>query len=169
MNFTTWLESEETHPVIKLSLIAGKYGWKYEPPSIEMETNPAAFSDGDVYPTLVSPQGIKIALDASDRYKYNNHVRIGSSWDVKPDRVTVAAVLSPGELRGQGAATAAMKQLQEMAKSLGMRLVGEPVQMKKFKDKKSLSTKQLVAWYKRLGWVSRVEGDDSVLEYRPNS
>lgn len=170
MEFSSWLwlESVESS-VSRLSKLALSKGWKYESVRLGQETNPNSLMVGStVYPTLISPDGVKVALDVVDIYKFKSRILKADPTEVSPDRVTLAAIITPGENRKQGAGSAALTALQSFASELGIVIVGEPVQMKQFKDKKSLTTQQLVAWYKRHGWVQRTEGDDSILEYRPN-
>jgi hypothetical protein len=167
--FKLWLESD--HPRERLTELALKNGWKYESTRLEdKELNPQAVKmGGSTYPTLVSPGGIKLALDTTDLFMHGSHVWNADPTEVSPNRITLVAIITPGELRGQGLATKALRDLQKMADQLNMVIVGEPVQIKTFKDKKSLTSKQLIAWYKRLGWVQRTKGNDSILEYRPKS
>lgn len=167
MQFKLFLESE--HPVTRLKDLALKSGWTYEPATINKMSNPKALKLQDgTYPVLVSPEGVIVALDARDRYSRDRSVWIGDIFDVDPNRVTVAAIVTPESSRGKGLASKALKSLQMIADQLNMTLVGEPVQMKDFKGKKSLNKKQLVSWYLRNNWTPRHD-DDSILEYKPKN
>ena len=168
MNFKCWLEAAESS-VSRLSQMAVANGWKYEPVTLGREINPKSVSVGSVvYPTLVNQDGVMIALDVMDRYKHSGRILLGDYLDVSPNRVTLAAIITPGENRKRGMGSKALQQLQTFADNLGIVIVGEPVQMKQFKNKESLTTKQLIKWYKKHGWKQRIEGDDSILEYRPS-
>jgi len=154
-------------PIPRLTKEAAQRGWKFEPTRIEKSPNPNALSLGgdSVYPTLISPDGVKIALSSTDIYSHNGRVMLVEPFNT--DKIRIAAIISPEESRRKGLASTALKALQEIADTLCIVFVGEPVQMKQFKGKKSLTTRQLIAWYKRLGWTQRNEGDDSILEYLP--
>ncbi len=168
MNFFLFLETTE-HPVVRFRSLAEKHGWKYEPTRINKEPNLNALrlSNG-TYPTIVSPDGVIVVLDASDRFLHNGYVWVGDdSYDINPNRLTIAAIVTPEHLRGKGLASKALKSLQQIADQLGMQLIGEPAQMKDFKGKKSLTKKQLINWYKKNNWSRKYDDIDSILQYQP--
>lgn len=165
-NFKFFLEAVE-HPITRIKEVAEKYGFKYESPYVDKMPNPNVVKyGGSTYPTLMSGN-VKIALDTADLYYHNNYVRIGDPTEYKKNRITVAAIIVDESERGKGLASQVMKNFQLLANELKMKIVGEPVQMKEFKGKKSLTTKQLINWYKKLGWKQKEDGNDRILIYEP--
>lgn len=167
MEFKQFLESSE-HPVIRIKDLAEKLGWKYESATLNKQSNPNALKLPDgTYPVIISPEGVIIALDARDRYLHNGHVWMGDDIFPQSDKVTLAAIITPENLRGKGFASKALKELQQMADQLGMTVVGEPAQMKDFKGKKSLTKPQLLKWYKKNNWQQKYPDNDQILQYFP--
>lgn len=166
--FKIWLEINESSTT-RFRQTAVKNGWRHEPRRGWTGFNSNAIKIGDTYyDTLKHPNGVKVAFSELDIYKYKNLIHFAGGDEVSPNRITLMAIISPGENRGKGLASEALKSLNKIADSLDMVVVGQPVQMVQFEDEKALTTQQLISWYKKHGWVQRDEGDDSILEYMPN-
>lgn len=161
-----------TYPRQKLVKGMTDLGYRYEPPSLDSrQANPNAVRiGGSVYPTFVSGDGaVKLAFDTTDIFEKNGEVWIGDPTAPIPDGIVGQAVITDPEKRGQGLASKVIKDLVKVADQYGLRLIFEPAQMKSEvkKGQKALSTKELVAWYKKLGFEQRTPGSDLILERSP--
>lgn len=163
MNFKPFLEN--LSPIQRFRQEIEKYGWKYEAPNINNETNPNAITNGATFPTFVSPDGnVKIALSTNDIYSYKGRILDADAWDTPEGQLTLSAFITDEKVRGQGLGTNALKFLHSIADNLGIKLVAQPVRIQKFAGKKSLITQKLDSWYKKHGWKDREPG---IIQYSP--
>jgi len=149
-------------------------GWHHESSGARSETggwmpNPNALTfGGGYYPTLVRG-AVRVALENIDLY-YHDHREWRGDPHVQPDdRVTIAAIVVDGESRRKGLATAAMRDLQSVATSLGMgfNLHACPMPAFKAKGKRTVTTGRLIRWYKSLGFLPAWPGEsDTILVWR---
>lgn len=160
--------------LIKFIEAAQSHGWHHEPSGARSETggwtpNPAAITWGrGHYPTLVRG-AVRVAIENIDLYYHNGRAWRGDPHVQPDDRVTLAAIIVDGESRRQGLATAAMKDLQAIAASLGMEINLEVAPMGAFKakGKRTIETRSLIRWYKSLGFQPAWPGEgETILVWR---
>lgn len=137
-----------------------------------LETNTDAMSIGDSrYPTFVSADGkVMIGFDQVQLYLHNGNVWRADSFSVKADHYNIDGIAVDPASRGSGRATAAMKDIMAAADDLGLTLHLEPVPMNNYikRGQPRLNQTQLVAWYKRLGFVPQSPDNNRLLVRVPN-
>jgi GNAT superfamily N-acetyltransferase len=154
--------------VLKFIAAAESAGWHYQPcgtrsPSGEWQANPDALTIGGcTFPTLLRGP-VATAWGNTDLYYHGGRVWKGDPSDQADDRIVLEGIVVSGESRRHGLATAAVRDLQSIAASLGKAIVLEAVSIAAFKVKgqRTISPRRLVQWYKSLGFESRWprEGD----------
>lgn len=125
---------------------------------------------GQGFKTFISEDGnVKIAVDNAPIFVHRGDVRMGDPTDRTPNTLTVQGLIVEPDVRGQGLASKAMQELHKAADEAGITLVGQPGRMGDFvtKGQKSLSTEELVVWYKKLGWTQQTHGSNLILERQP--
>lgn len=149
-------------------------GWHYQPcgtrsPSRAWQANPDALTIGGcTYPTLLRGP-VATAWSNTDLYYHNGRVWKGDPHDQPDDRITLEGIVVSGESRRKGLATAAVRDLQSIAASLGKSIVLEatPITAFKAKGKRTIETRRLIKWYKSLGFEPRWPGEgDRILVWR---
>ena len=142
-------------------------GLKYFRPA----TEEALRWEGGIYPTISNESGtVKVALDRTDIFeRKSGEVWRGDPTAPPPNTYIIQAVVTSPESRGTGEASAVMQRIINMADKSGLTLKLEPVPMKSFvqRGQKAMTKKQLVDWYKRLGFTQAKEGSDAVLIREP--
>lgn len=149
-------------------------GWHYQPcgqhrPGSGWQANPDALTIGGcTFPTLLRGP-VATAWSNFDLYYHNGKVWKGDPSDQPDDRITLEGIVVSGESRRQGLATAAVRDLQSIAASLGKSIVLEalPIAAFKAKGKRTIETRSLIRWYKSLGFEPRWPGEgDRILVWR---
>lgn len=156
--------------LLKFIDAAKSHGWHHEESGAISETggwepNPNAITWGcGHYPTLVRG-AVRVAIENIDLYYHNGRAWRGDPTVQPDDRVTLAAIIVDGESRRQGLATAAMKDLQSIAASLGMEINLEVAPMGAFKakGKRTIGMRSLIRWYKSLGFQPAWPGEGETI------
>jgi GNAT superfamily N-acetyltransferase len=152
-------------PVLDLVRDAQAAGWRHEPPG-RHGTNPNALPFNGA--TLVG-DGVRVCVGSLLLYYHDGRVWRGCPvTDASETRVVVEAIVVDPDRRRHGVATLAVRALQELAAGLGLELWLEATPIEAFKAKglRTITTRQLVLWYKGLGFVDAYPGEgDRILKW----
>lgn len=160
--------------LIKFFDAAKSRGWHHEPSGARSETggwtsNPDALTIGGcTYPTLLRGP-VAAAWSNTDLYYHNGRAWRGDPHDQPDDRIVLEGIVVSGESRRHGLATAAVRDLQSIAASLGKAIVLEAISLPAFKAKghRTVTTRRLIKWYKSLGFVPRWPSEgETILVWR---
>ena len=134
---------------------AAKFGWTNELVCVNREINEKAMLIGGYrYPTVVTLEGVKLALSNTSLLMHKGQVWRGDPSAYDPNELTLAGIYTAPEYRGKGHAAIAMQQLCAVADALGVQISLEPCPFGRKRLDKSLNYKQLLKWYGKLGFVS---------------
>ena len=129
--------------------------------------------DESYYPTaVVGDTSIAFTTNGLSLYKGRVEVSYEADVDASGNNIfTIERIVTPEGKRGMGSASKALSEVTSSADKAGLTLQLEPAAVKPLikKGGKGLTSKQLVDWYKRNGFVQKFEGSDLILIRQPAS
>jgi hypothetical protein len=135
---------------------------------IEARDDRAFRNSGASYPTFVSPDGVRIAIQTSNDILFNPNSKDVLYSSSRPEKgvVILDAIVTPEGSRGQGLASKALKSLVRAADESGVTLKAEVAPMSQQGKQGALSKKGLIDWYKRHGFETESKGSQSPILVR---
>jgi GNAT superfamily N-acetyltransferase len=122
------------------------------------------------YPTFVSKDGnVKIALGQNDLYIFNDKPWRGDPSQPLKNAFVIEGIYTSPEVRGQGRATQALKEVLSLADELNVSVKVEPTPIKSLAGKTGRTREQLITDYKKLGFEQENQGSDQILIRTPSS
>ena len=129
--------------------------------------------DESYYPTaVVGDTSVAFTTNGLSLYKGRVEVSYEADVDASGNNIfTIERIVTPEGKRGMGSASKALSEVTSSADKAGLTLQLEPAAVKPLikKGGKGLTSKQLVDWYKRNGFVQKFEGSDLILIRKPAS
>jgi len=129
--------------------------------------------DESYYPTaVVGDTSVAFTTNGLSLYKGRVEVSYEADVDASGNNIfTIERIVTPEGKRGMGSASKALSEVTSSADKAGLTLQLEPAAVKPLikKGGKGLTSKQLVDWYKRNGFVQKFEGSDLILIRQPAS
>jgi GNAT superfamily N-acetyltransferase len=152
-------------PVLDFVSAAVAAGWRHEPHG-RHEANPNALPFNGA---TIAADGVKACVGSLSLYYHDGRVWRGCPVaDQSDTRIVLEAIVVDPDRRRAGVATRTIRELQDIAKSLGLELWVEatPIGRYKAKGQREISRRRLIKWYKGLGFIEAYPGEgDSILKW----